>query len=186
MGGLSSAWKSVRNAFVSVLEWLLIAGFAALTLDVLWGVFSRYVVGQQSRWTEEIAIYLLVWVSLIGASLTYADKGHLGVDYFVGKLHPEARRVGAIATEILVMAFAAFALLYGGGVLIAKTLESGQVSPALGVKMGYLYSAAPVSGVFFLLFSLENIIRLLRNDPIPAGGSSAPGVEEKSRWKSRS
>ena len=48
------------KALVRVLEWLTIVLFAALVLDVLWGVVSRYVLGTQSRWTEELAIYLLV------------------------------------------------------------------------------------------------------------------------------
>lgn len=147
----------VRDALVHALEWTLIGGFAILVLDVLWGVFSRYVVGEQSRWTEELAIYLLVWISLLGASVTYAEKGHLGVDYFVGKLEPGVRVVSAIAAEIIVFVFSAFVLVWGGWVLISKTLESGQVSPALDIPMGYIYLAVPLSGLFFLLFSVEHL-----------------------------
>lgn len=150
----------VRDALVLALEWTLIGGFAILVLDVLWGVFSRYVLGEQSRWTEELAIYLLVWVSLLGATVTYADKGHLGVDYFVGKLEPGARKAAAIAAEIIVFVFSAFVLVWGGWVLISKTLESGQMSPALDIPMGYIYLAVPLSGVFFLLFSFEHLLAL--------------------------
>jgi TRAP-type C4-dicarboxylate transport system permease small subunit len=164
MGAVLVQWRRFRAGLVKALEWLIIAAFVVLTLDVLWGVFSRYVVGEQSRWTEELAIYLLVWVSLIGASLTYAEKGHLGVDYFVGKMDPSARRVGAIAVELLVLAFSVFVLLYGGWILITKTLATGQVTPALGIKMGYMYLAAPISGFFFTLFCLENLVGLLRGD----------------------
>lgn len=139
------------------LEYALIAGFSALTLDVLWGVFSRYALSAQSRWTEELAIYLLMWVSLLGASLAYADKGHLGVDYFVLKLDESAQRVARIVTELMVVIFAAFVLVYGGSQLVLETLASHQTSPALGLPMGYVYLAAPISGVFFLLFSLEQI-----------------------------
>jgi TRAP-type C4-dicarboxylate transport system permease small subunit len=140
----------------------LIAGFSALTLDVLWGVFSRYLLGEQSRWTEELAIYLLVWVSLLGASLAYAQRAHLGVDYLVERLDPAARKLAHGLAELLVMAFAVYVLMFGGGQLVTKTLESGQVSPALGVSMAYVYLAAPISGVFFLLFASENLLALLR------------------------
>jgi TRAP-type C4-dicarboxylate transport system permease small subunit len=149
-------------------RWLhafLSAGFAALTVDVLWGVFSRYVLGHQSRWTEELALYLLVWVSLLGASAAYAEGSHLGVDYLVGKLDPAARHLAAISVELLVIFFAAFVLLYGGAELAFKTLQSDQLSPALGVPMGYVYLAAPVSGVLFVLFSLENLARLWSEAP---------------------
>ena len=155
------------QGFVRGIETLLVAAFVLLTLDVLWGVFSRYALGHQSRWTEELAIYLLVWVSLIGASVTYRERGHLGVDYFVGKLDPGAQRLAAVGADLAVLAFALFALVYGGGVLITKTLSTGQVSPALGVQVGHLYLAAPISGVCFALFSVEHLVDLLRRAPDP-------------------
>ena len=150
----------LHSLMVSALEKFLVFTFAVLTVDVLWGVFSRYVLGAQSRWTEELAIYLLVWISLLGASVTYGEKGHLGVDYFVGKFDPAAQKVAAVAVELLTLFFAAFALVYGGYALVVKTLEAEQMSPALGVPMGYLYLAAPLSGVFFVLFSIESLIEL--------------------------
>ncbi|MCZ6674453.1 MAG: TRAP transporter small permease [Verrucomicrobia bacterium] len=156
--------KPLRDFLVKALELFLIFTFAALTLDVLWGVFSRYVLNAQSRWTEELAIYLLVWLSLLGASLTYEEKGHLGVDYFVGKLHPDARKLGSVFMELVVLFFAGFGLLYGGWILVSNTLEAGQISPALGWKVGYLYSAAPIAGVFFIIFGVEHLMLLFSHE----------------------
>jgi TRAP-type C4-dicarboxylate transport system permease small subunit len=152
--------KSLRHFLVKSLEIFLIASFAALTLDVLWGVFSRYVLGSQSVWTEELAVNLLIWVSLLGAALTYEEKGHLGVDYFVGKLHPDAQKLTAIFVELVVLFFAGFGLLFGGWLLVSKTLDLGQVTPALGWQKGYLYTAAPIAGIFFILFSLEHLLEI--------------------------
>ena len=158
---MTAALGRAHAALVSALEKFLVIAFAVLTLDVLWGVFSRYVLGAQSRWTEELAIYLLVWVSLLGASVTYGEKGHLGVDYFVGKLDPAAQKVAEVFVELVVLVFAGFALVYGGYALVVKTLEAEQTSPALGVPVGYLYLAAPISGVFFVMFSIESLLELL-------------------------
>jgi TRAP-type C4-dicarboxylate transport system permease small subunit len=146
------------KALVRVLEWLTIVLFAALVLDVLWGVVSRYVLGTQSRWTEELAIYLLVWVSLLGATLAFRDRAHLGVDYFVSKLDPSARRLAAIIAEVAVILFASFGLVYGGYMLVSETLRSGQLTPAMGWKIGYFYSVVPLSGLFIVAFSLENLL----------------------------
>ena len=143
---------------VRVLEWLTIAIFAALVLDVLWGVVSRYVLGSQSRWTEELAIYLLVWVSLLGATLAFRERAHLGVDYFVGKLDPAARRLAAIIAEIAVILFAGFGLVFGGYMLMSETLRSGQLTPAMGWRIGYFYSVVPLSGLFIVAFSVENLL----------------------------
>jgi len=165
--------KTGRRAIDKVgtlLEWLVMALFALLFGDVIWGVVSRYGLGRQSPWTEELAVNLLLWVSLLGAALTYREHGHLGVDYCTGKLAPPAQRLAAIVAECAVLVFGGFVLVYGGGMLVAQTLAANQVSPAIGWKVGYFYSAVPVSGLFFVLFSIEHLLNLFRRpESIPLG-----------------
>lgn len=158
LGNEPSPKNKLWAALVNGLQWLTVVLFALLTLDVLWGVVSRYVLGSQSRWTEEFAIYALVWVSMLGAALMFRERGHLGVDYFVGKLDPSARRLAAVIAEIAVIIFAGFLLIYGGFMLVSETLKSGQVTPAMGWKVGYLYSVVPLSGLFIVAFSIEHLI----------------------------
>ena len=150
----TSWWTRV----VKGLEGLTIGLFTLLTLDVLWGVVSRYILGSQSRWTEELAVYLLVWVSLLGAALVFRERGQLGVDYFVGKLDPAARRLSALVAESAVLFFAIFVLVFGGGMMVVETFRSGQVSPAMGWTVGYIYLVVPLSGLFIAAFAIEHLI----------------------------
>lgn len=165
MNGFPRHLRAGRKGLLQGLEIVLVALFAALLLDVLWGVFSRYVLQAQSRWTEELAIYLLVWVSLLGAGVTYGERGHLGVDFFVGWLHPAARRLAAILAEVMVLIFAGVVLLFGGGVMVIETLRAGQTTAAMGIPVGYLYAAVPLSGFFFAIFSVENLLELVAGAP---------------------
>ncbi|NLK41515.1 MAG: TRAP transporter small permease [Planctomycetes bacterium] len=169
----------IKTAMVKLLEWAVIILFAVLVLDVLWGVISRtsgtivvkliergyepwsFLPRGQTSWTEEVAINLLMWVSLLGASVAYGEKAHLGVDYFVGKLHPQAQALTEIIVNIIVALFAALILIGGGYVLVSETLKVGGRLPALQVKIGYMYLAVPISGAFILLFCIENIIEIL-------------------------
>ena len=168
---MQAGGRGAWGAVVRGLEWVTIVLFVALTMDVVWGVISRYVLGHQSRWTEEVAVYLLVWVSLLGAALMYRDRGHLGVDYFVGKLHPDAHRIGAVVAEIAVIVFTAFTFVFGGAVLVVKTLQTGQLTPAMGWRMGYLYSVVPISGVFIVAFAIEHLLaRRVQAPASPEGG----------------
>ena len=116
----------------------------------LWGLITRelskYFDVSPSPWTEEVATNLLIWVSLLGAAVAYERNEHLGLDYLVTKFDRELQRVMAMISHGIVVAFAAATLVFGGGVLVYKTLASGQVTPALGMKMGLIYLAAPVSG----------------------------------------
>ena len=148
------------------LSWLIIALFAALTADVLWGVVSRYVLGAQTRWTDELATTLMVWVALLGAALVYGEKGHLGVDYFVGKLEPTAQRLVDCLVHLLVLIFALVVMLYGGWILVDRALDANQLLPALGWKKGYGYLVVPLSGLFFVFYALEGAVRGMTSEPM--------------------
>ncbi len=140
---------------------MLVIGF--LVLDVLWGVFSRYVLKNQSPWTEELATMLLIWVSLLAAAIGFIRRSHLGVDYFVNKMSLKNQVIGEIIVYMLIAFFASFVMIYGGTRLVALTLKLGQVSPAMQLKMGYVYMAVPISGFFILVFSIETIIKNVFN-----------------------
>lgn len=166
MRTLRLAWNTSARA----LEALTASLFGLLTLTVLWGVATRYIPGiVPSDWTEELAIHLLVWVSLLGAALTYRERGHLGVDWFVGKLDPAARPLAATLAELSVLAFAVLILGYGGFRLVAETLAAGQVTPVLQWKAGYVYASVPLSGLFFAGFAIEHLaaLRLAPATPTP-------------------
>lgn len=143
------------------LEVVLIVAVALLVLDVVWGVFTRYLMGEQAKWTEELARFLLVWVSLLGGAVAFGTKGHLGVDFFVGKFHPETRKLMAVVVHLIVLFFAGAVFLYGGGRVVADALAMEQMTPALGWKMGHVYLALPLAGIFIILYTVENLIETL-------------------------
>lgn len=157
-----------------VIEVVTILLFVVLLLDVLWGVFSRYILGGQTRWTEELAGMLLVWVSLLGAALVFRDKGHLGVDYFVSKFDPEVQNLIEIFIHIVVILFAVLIMIIGGYQLVSRTLESNQVKPALGLKVGYFYLAVPISGLLIVLFTLELMFKVFKGKGSVSSGSVVP------------
>ena len=160
---------SILLKLKKALTWLLSAGvvisMVILVLAVIWQVIARKVLGSPSKWTEELATYMLVWVALLGASVAYARNAHLGVDILVNKLSPKSKLLVQIIVHLLVITFAVWALLIGGYELISQTLKYSQKSPALGIQRGHFYLALPISGAFFLLFAfeaiLENIAKLM-------------------------
>jgi TRAP-type C4-dicarboxylate transport system permease small subunit len=169
----------LKKYMVWLLELAVIVLFAVLTLDVLWGVLSRasgglvlkltergyepwsFLPRGQTQWTEEVAIYMMMWVALLGSAVAYGAKAHLGVDYFVSKLHPEAQRLMEVIVNIVVGFFSAAVMIGGGYVLVTVAFAAGQLSPALKLPVGYYYLAVPISGVFILLFCIENIVEII-------------------------
>jgi len=147
------------------LEFLVILSMAVLVLDVTWQVFTRYVLNKPSSWTEELATFLMIWVGLLGASVALNRSAHLGVDYFVDKLSGRKKLLARIASFLFVALFSLLVLVIGGIRLVSITLMRQQLSPALGIRMGYVYLALPISGFFLVIYSLEflfeSVIKLM-------------------------
>jgi TRAP-type C4-dicarboxylate transport system permease small subunit len=157
MNGLAG----LKKGMTAVLNTVLIVSVALLVFDVVWGVFTRHILHEQAQWTEELARFLLIWVALLGGAVAFGTKGHLGVDYFTGKFHPEARKLMAVAAHLVVLFFACAIFLYGGGRVVADALAMEQTTPALGWKMGHVYLALPIAGIFMVLYTIENLIETL-------------------------
>lgn len=153
--------KKSRIVLCWLLEMVLIVSVAILVLDVLWGVFTRYTLGNQAEWSEELARFLLIWISLIGGAVAFGEKAHLGVDFFVDKLDPSARKLMTVTGQIIVLFFAVSIFIIGGSRLVIDTLAMEQMTPALGWKMGHVYLALPIAGVFMILFTVEQMLETL-------------------------
>jgi len=154
--------KKGRIALCRLLEFALIVAVTALVLVVLWGVFTRYVMSEQAKWSEELARFLLVWVSLLGGAVAFGEKAHLGVDFFVEKFDPSARKLTTVLGQLAVLFFAVTIFIIGGSNIVANNME--QMAPALGkygIRMGHVYMALPIAGGFMILFAVEQLLESL-------------------------
>lgn len=151
----------IKKILDRTLEVLVGVSVGILVMDVLWQVFTRYVLNNASEWTEELATFLMIWVSLLGAAVALNRGSHLGIDYFMSKLPPRKRLYTEVFVFVLIFLFSLFVMVIGGVTLVTNTLQRGQVSPALNLKMGYVYLAVPISGFFLVLYSLIGFIERL-------------------------
>ena len=150
--------KKSRIALCRLLEAVLIVAVFVLVIDVLWGVFTRYAMGAQADWTEELARFLLIWISLLGGAVAFGEKAHLGVDYFVGLFDTSAQKLLAVFAQLVVLFFATSIFIVGGSQIVIDNLQMGQVTPALGLQQGHVYLALPIAGVFMVIFTVEQIL----------------------------
>lgn len=146
--------RKIKNALDASLETLIIVSVAVLTLDVLWQVFTRFILKDPSTWTEELAVFMIIWVALLGSAVALGRGAHLGVDYFVMKLPEKLRIKCEVVVFLLIAVFSLCVFVIGGMNLVVSILKLGQVSPSLGIEVGYVYLAIPISGFFMTLYSL--------------------------------
>ena len=177
--------RKSRTAMCRLLELALILAVLVLVLVVMWGVLTRgcgtfvewlrttkgieawsFLPRGQDKNSEEIARFLLIWVSLLGGAAAFGEKAHLGVDYFVGKFDPRAKKFITIFGQIVVLFFAISIFIVGGSSVVKNNMQ--QLAPALGrygLKIGQVYMALPIAGVFMILFTVEQMLETLLETP---------------------
>lgn len=159
----------MRRFVDSVLANLLIALMGVMVVNVLWQVFTRFVLQSPSAYTDELARFLLIWVGLLGAAFATGKRLHLAIDIVPNNASIRNQRVLHVLINLVVVAFALFVMVIGGINLVYITLTLDQTSAALAVPLGYVYAAQPLSGVIIMFYALLNIFE----KPL-----STPGAED--------
>lgn len=161
--------EKLRRTVDKCLAWTLIVLMAIAVINVLWQVFTRWVLQNPSSYTEELARYLLIWIGILGAAYAAGHRLHLAIDLLPMKLEGRALRRLQVAIEGCTFLFALVVMVIGGIRLVALTLRFEQVSAALGVPLGYVYLVIPVSGLIIMFFAVLDML-----DP-----GSAPAEEAR-------
>lgn len=137
---------------------LLVVLMSVITLDVLWGVFTRYALGNQASWSEELARFLLIWIGTLGAAYASGQRMHLAIDLLGPKLEDKKQRRLQRFIDSLVLIFALTVLVIGGIRLLYITQVLGQLSAALRVPMAVVYSVIPISGLLIVFYKIQDIL----------------------------
>ena len=169
--------ENLKSKIDTALAWTVIVVMAVLVIDVLWQVFTRFVLRDPSSFTEELARYLLIWVGLLGASYAAGKRMHLALDLLPMKLKGRRKRYLEIFIEGCTLVFAFFALVVGGARLVWVTLYLGQTSAALQIPLGYVYLAVPLSGLlimFYAAYAMAEQIQALRGAPPDSSVDARP------------
>jgi len=148
--------KKIRASINKIIEAILAFLMAVLTLDVLWQVFTRYVLNDPSPWSEELARFILIWVSILGAAYVSGRKEHIAIDLLQQKSSPENRRKIQWVIDAMIILFALFVLVIGGYNLVQITIS--QTSSSLQIPLGVIYLIIPISGVLIIFYALTDMI----------------------------
>ena len=153
----------VFNKVNLILEKVLIVIFAVLVLDVLFQVFSRYILGTSFTWTEEFARFSLIWLTILGAAYLNGKREHLSMDFLYQKFSESNKRKASILIEVLIFLFALIVMVVGGFNLVYTTLHLEQLSGTLRIPLGYIYAIMPFSGLLIMCFSVYHISTIYSN-----------------------
>ncbi|HKK63386.1 MAG TPA: TRAP transporter small permease [Bacteroidales bacterium] len=146
-----------------ILEISLIALMSILVVDVLWQVFSRYVLSSPSSFTDELAGYLLIWVSLLGAAYVAGRQEHLAIDLLLQRSKPKRQYILKIFIQAVILGFALTVMVVGGSWLVYTRFYLDVKSAAIQLPLGYVYIVLPLSGLLICYFSIFNLVNIVKN-----------------------
>lgn len=160
--GLSKGFLAGVDRVIAV---LCVTGFSLMAVIIAIQVIARYAFNSPTIWSEELAISLFVWSTMLAIPLGLRRGEHLTLDLMARWLTPKVLRWVALIT----------ALVTGAVMLFLGYLTLGLLAPAdrqllagiaggLGIqaKVSWVYLAVPVGGVLSAVFATERAIQFFR------------------------
>jgi len=149
--------KQIRSQLDKIIELLLVSILSVMVINVLWQIITRYFSASPSSFSDELARYLMIWLGLIGSAYVSGKKEHVSIDYFLKKLNHKKRVLLNRLIDFIILFFAFFVMIIGGGHLVFVTIKLEQLSPSLQIPLGFVYSVIPLSGLIIIFYQISNI-----------------------------
>jgi len=130
-------------------------------------VVLRYVFQSPFSWAEELARYLLIWITCLGSAYAIRDGMHISISFLRSKLKDSAQTVVTVAIYGLTLGFFICCIKEG---LLFSLAQWTQRSTAMQIPMTLPYIAIPLGFGIMFLVALECLIDELRNS---IGGNTA-------------
>ncbi|WP_396635286.1 TRAP transporter small permease [Maribacter sp. R86514] len=147
----------MRNKIDSVLGKALVLIMAVMVINVLWQVFTRYVTGNPSSFTDELARFLMIWIGVLGAAYVSGKNLHVAIDILPLRQTEKTQKKLKIIVTILIILFVLFAFVIGGSRLVYISYVLGQQSPALQLPLAVVYLIIPISGLLIMYYKISDL-----------------------------
>ncbi len=157
--------QRIERGLDAIIQPVVFAGMAALigviTLQIVSRVFFSAV-----GWTEEVARFLLVWITFLAGTLAFQRGRHIAVTFVVDALPLPLRKLARLAALAIVLAFMVTLVVIGHRYM---QVQSFQKSAALRLSMTYVYAVIPLSAGIMAWYALVDMIEVLvHGQPITA------------------
>ena len=150
----------LKRILANAVEWICLVLMVVLSIDLLLGVFSRYVLVRTFTWYDEIARGCFVWLTFLGAAVGVKRQAHFRLHIVVDRLTPRLRQATVVILPLVVIIFAGVLIQQG---LVFLEIGKFQQTPVMGLPKTWIYVAIPIGGALMILYSLGPLWRALRN-----------------------
>ena len=151
-----------NNDIVSLLFRPIIATLYLIMIAITFSqVIFRYLLDSALPWAGELAIFFFIWIIFLGASIALIKGVHIGVDIFTNFLNKKFKKINLVLINFIIIIFCSL-IIYGSIPLIIDNFS--QRSPALEIRLSYVYACIPISMISMIFISIKKIFRIIREN----------------------
>ena len=151
-----------NNDLVSLLFRPIIATLYLIMIAITFSqVIFRYLLDSALPWAGELAIFFFIWIIFLGASIALIKGVHIGVDIFTNFLNKKLKKINLVLINCRIIIFCAL-IIYGSIPLIIDNFS--QRSPALEIRLSYVYACIPISMISMIFISIKKIFRIIKEN----------------------
>jgi TRAP-type C4-dicarboxylate transport system permease small subunit len=150
---------SIMDYLTKIVEFIMVSLTIVMVALVTYQVFERYILHYTPPWSEEMAVYLMIWFGIIGIAVGVRRGSHMALNFFADKM-PHSVQNGLEYLKYFLILIYSSLLTYEGINMVELTMN--QRSPAIGLPVGYVYLALPVSTTLIILFTLELLVKKMK------------------------
>jgi TRAP-type C4-dicarboxylate transport system permease small subunit len=152
--------KTIRSYLDKLIMFVGCLFTIIMVIGAIWQVFSRYVLGDPSTFTEELLRFGLIWTTMLGASYAFGTNQHLAITALLDKLKGKNQKSLRMVNDLFIIGFAGAVMIKGGSNIVITTMT--QLTPILQIPVGVIYSILPISGTIIIIYQLLNMPDWLR------------------------
>lgn len=162
--------KKLDKILENAMRFLMAVSMLALVVGGFWQIFTRWILGDPSTFTEEFMRYMLIWASMIGSAYCFYRDEHLTLDLVKRRLKGTAAVILNVFIEAAILFFIIYVFVYGG---FRLAINSTNASPVMHIPFKVLYAILPVSGCFIVLARILKYVQLLIDRKAQKKGEAA-------------
>jgi TRAP-type C4-dicarboxylate transport system permease small subunit len=153
IGSLVSSLSAIIDRIITP---LLVGLIIVLSVLLGAGVFYRYILNDSIYWSNEVARYLLVYITFLGATLAHRHGVHVRIDIIL-------ERLSAINKKRLDKLISLLFLLFWVVILVSSwkllPMFMMQKTATLNIPFAYPFAAVPISALVWILYSIDDLLR---------------------------
>ena len=144
---LNPIHRTVAYSIAVIFALMVVVGFLQVT--------NRYFFNSSLSWSEEFQKFAHIWIVCLTIPVAYKNSAHLGMDILFKRLSEKNQFLFTQLVNFLWLLFGVLLAVYS---LELIKVAQNQMSPGLGISMGWVYSGLLIGNIYLVITAIQKLI----------------------------